>query len=43
VDFIELIFGFSPDDGSGLFELLLFVVPIVGILLLRLRAMRRRK
>lgn len=43
MDFIEQIFGFSPDGGSGLFELLLFVIPVVGILLLHLRAKRRRK
>jgi hypothetical protein len=41
VDFIEKIFGISPDGGSGLFELLLFLVPIVGIL--ALREWRRRR
>jgi hypothetical protein len=33
MDFIELIFGFSPDGGSGSFEMALVVVPI-GILVL---------
>jgi hypothetical protein len=31
MDFIERIFGFSPDGGSGAFEVLLFVVPIVAL------------
>ncbi|MEO8751117.1 MAG: hypothetical protein ABI624_00400 [Casimicrobiaceae bacterium] len=31
MDFIENIFGFSPDGGSGAFEMLLFLIPIVGI------------
>jgi hypothetical protein len=31
MDFIERIFGFSPDGGSGAFELLLFALPIAGI------------
>jgi hypothetical protein len=30
VDFIESIFRISPDGGSGLLELLLFVIPIAG-------------
>jgi uncharacterized membrane protein len=34
VDFIEQIFGFAPDGGSGLFEVLLFVIPLVGMLAL---------
>ncbi len=29
MDFIERIFGFSPDGGSGVFELLLVLVPFV--------------
>lgn len=32
MDFIEKIFGFSPDGGSGAFEFLLFLIPVVGIL-----------
>jgi hypothetical protein len=42
MDFIERIFGVSPDSGSGSFELLLFLVPVVGILLLyRMRSRKR--
>lgn len=43
MDFIERIFGISPDGGSGTFELLLFLVPLMGILLLRMRARRRSR
>lgn len=35
MDFIERILGVSPDGGSGAFEALLFLVPLVGIGLLR--------
>jgi hypothetical protein len=41
MDFIEQIFGFAPDGGNGLFELLLFVIPIAG--LVALAARRRMK
>jgi hypothetical protein len=34
MDFIEKIFGFSPDAGSGAFEVLVFVIPIIGLYLL---------
>lgn len=34
MDFIERIFGISPDGGSGLFEVLLFLIPIVGIIII---------
>jgi hypothetical protein len=34
VDFIERIVGFSPDNGNGTFELLLFMIPIIGILVI---------
>ena len=30
MDFIERVFGFSPDGGSGLFELLLFILPVLS-------------
>lgn len=45
MDFIERIFGISPDGGSGAFEFLLFALPIAGIiyLLLRRRQRTRRK
>ena len=35
MDFIERLFGVYPDNGSGLFELLLFLIPIAGILAIR--------
>ena len=35
VDFIERLFGWEPDGGSGAFEFLLFLIPIVGILAIR--------
>jgi hypothetical protein len=41
MNFIEQLFGISPDGGSGSFEFLLFVVPI-ALLLLR-AAWRRSK
>jgi MYXO-CTERM domain-containing protein len=41
MDFIERIFGVSPDGGSGTFEFLLFVVPLAGIAILW--AVRRRR
>jgi hypothetical protein len=34
MDFIERIFGFSPDGGSGAFELLLFMLPVIGLIAL---------
>jgi len=39
MDFIERIFGISPDGGSGMFEFLLFAVPIV--ILVTVAARRR--
>jgi MYXO-CTERM domain-containing protein len=44
MDFIERIFGFSPDGGNGSFEYLLFAVPVIGLLLLwRRRQLRRER
>ena len=43
MDFIERIFGISPDGGSGAFEVLLFLIPIVGILALWERRRRRNR
>ncbi len=43
MDFIEKIFGFSPDGGSGAFEVLLFLVPIVGLYLLYRRRSKSAK
>ena len=40
MDFVERLFGFAPDGGSGSLEFLLFVIPIAGIVYL---AWRRRK
>lgn len=31
MDFIERIFGFSPDGGDGSFEFLLFALPVAGL------------
>jgi hypothetical protein len=31
MDFVERVFGISPDNGSGAFEIILFLVPIVAI------------
>jgi hypothetical protein len=39
MDFIERIFGISPDGGSGSFEMLLFLIPI-GVLVVR--AMKKK-
>ena len=45
MDFIERIFGFSPDGGDGTFELVLFAIPIMGLVILaawrQMRRMRR--
>lgn len=43
MDFIEKIFGFAPDGGSGSLELLLFAIPIAGICYLVLRRRMRRQ
>ena len=46
MDFIERIFGISPDGGSGALEFLLFLIPIAGLIVLgtyrRLRKPRNR-
>lgn len=34
MDFIEQILGWSPDNGEGWFEALLFAIPICGILMI---------
>jgi hypothetical protein len=34
MDFIERIFGISPDGGSGMLEVLLFLVPLIGIVVI---------
>ena len=43
MDFIEHIFGVSPDGGNGTFELMLFVLPIIGIYILYQRYHRSTK
>lgn len=43
MDFIEQIFGFSPDGGSGAFELLLFLLPVAGLVLLYRRRGKARR
>ena len=44
MDFIERVFGLSPDGGSGWFEFLLFAIPLAGIAWLwRRRAGRQRR
>lgn len=35
MDFIEKIFGISPDGGSGSFEVLLFLIPVVAFVIFR--------
>ncbi len=42
MDFIETIFGFSPDGGDGSFEFLLFAIPIAGIAYLACRGRRSK-
>jgi hypothetical protein len=39
--FIEQLFGFSPDGGSGLTELFLFMLPVVAGLLVFYRRRSR--
>lgn len=43
MDFIERIFGIAPDGGSGVLELLLFLIPIAGLVILYQRRKRSRK
>jgi hypothetical protein len=42
MDFIERIFGISPDGGSGSLELMLFLIPILGLALLGMWRVRRK-
>ncbi len=42
MDFIEKIFGFSPDGGDGSFEFFLFAVPIAGLCWLGWRRRQKR-
>jgi hypothetical protein len=43
MDFIERIFGFSPDAGSGSVETLLLLIPIAGLAILALLRARERR
>jgi len=43
VDFIERIFGLSPDGGSGSLEFLLFALPIAGLCWLATRRRSKRR
>jgi membrane-associated protease RseP (regulator of RpoE activity) len=44
MDFIERIFGFSPDGGDGMFEWLLFAIPVMGLVVVAAwRRMRRSR
>lgn len=43
MDFIERIFGISPDGGSGSLEALLFAIPVAGLAYLAYRRRTRRK
>jgi hypothetical protein len=42
MDFIERLFGVSPDGGSGALELALFVAPLLIVAGLALARRRRR-
>jgi hypothetical protein len=43
MDFIERLFGISPDGGSGLFELLMLLVPVLGTLALLAYYLARKR
>ena len=42
MDFIEQLFGFAPDGGSGALEMLLFLLPIAGIAYLVMKRRQRK-
>ena len=42
MNFIEKLFGVSPDGGSGTLELLLLVAPLIAVLAIAALARRRR-
>ena len=43
VDFIERLFGLSPDGGSGSLEFLLFAIPLAGIAYFTIRRSSNRR
>lgn len=40
MNFLEQVFGFAPDGGSGSFEVLLVLVPLVLLYMIRKRVNR---
>jgi hypothetical protein len=42
MDFIEKLFGVSPDNGSGILEFVLIVAPLMGIAAIAALSRRRR-
>jgi hypothetical protein len=42
MDMIERVFGLSPDGGSGLYELLVLLLPVAGAVAWYLRAKRAK-
>jgi hypothetical protein len=45
MDFVERIFGISPDGGNGTFELMLFAVPVAmaALVFIVRRQLKRRR
>lgn len=44
MDFIEQLFGFSPDGGSGVVEFFLMAIPVVAVSVMYwMRVMRSRR
>ena len=43
MDFIERLFGISPDGGSGSLEFLLFAIPICGIVYFAVKRRLRKQ
>lgn len=43
MDFIERMFGVSPDGGDGTFELLIFGAVMIALAVIALRSWRRAR
>jgi hypothetical protein len=44
LNFIEQIFGISPDGGSGTLEVLFFAIPVIGLCILYwFRSLRNKR
>jgi hypothetical protein len=44
MNFIEQIFGISPDGGSGTLEFLFFAIPVIGLCILYwFRSLRNKR